>query len=85
MLVCRPLMNTTGRVLRRVRDLAALYGKGSGPIAIPLTQEDLAGLAGTSRVTVNRVLREEEDRGTLSLTRGKTTVVDLEELKRRAR
>ena len=73
------------RVLRRVRDLAALYGDGSGPIIIPLTQEDMAGLAGTSRATVNRVLREEEVRGTLSLSRGRTTVVDLEELERRAR
>jgi len=73
------------RVLRRVRDLAALYGQGSQPVTIPLTQEDLAGLAGTSRATVNRVLREEEQRGTLSLTRGRTTIVDLEELKRRAR
>jgi CRP/FNR family cyclic AMP-dependent transcriptional regulator len=73
------------RVLRRVRDLAALYGDGSGPITIPLTQEDMAGLAGTSRATVNRVLREEEERGTLRLSRGRTTVVDLDELERRAR
>ena len=72
------------RVLRRVRDLAALYGQGSEPITIPLTQEDMAGLAGTSRATVNRVLREEELRGTLSLSRGRTTVVDMKELKRRA-
>jgi CRP/FNR family cyclic AMP-dependent transcriptional regulator len=72
------------RVLRRVRDLAAVYGHGSDPITIPLTQEDLAGLAGTSRATVNRVLREEEARGTVTLSRGKTTVVDLEGLRRRA-
>jgi CRP-like cAMP-binding protein len=73
------------RVLRRLRDLAALYHEGSQSVTIPLTQDDLAGLAGTSRATVNRVLREEEQRGTLSLGRGKTTIVDLEELKRRAR
>ena len=73
------------RVLRRLRDLAVLYGQGSGPITIPLTQEDMACLAGTSRATVNRVLREEEVRGTLSLGRARTTVVDLDELKRRAR
>ncbi len=73
------------RVLRRLRDLAALYREDSQSITIPLTQDDLAGLAGTSRATVNRVLREEEERGTLSLGRGKTTIVDLEELKRRAR
>jgi len=73
------------RVLRRVRDLAMLYGEDSAPITIPLTQEDLGGLAGTSRATVNRVLREEEERGTLTLGRGKTIVVDLEALKLRAR
>src|SRR5438128_319404 len=46
------------RVLRRLRDLATVYGNGSSTITVPLTQEDLAGLAGTSRATVNRVLRE---------------------------
>lgn len=72
------------RVLRRLRDLAAVYGNGSATITVPLTQEDLAGLAGTSRATVNRVLREEESRGTVTLGRGKTVVVDLETLRRRA-
>jgi CRP/FNR family transcriptional regulator, cyclic AMP receptor protein len=68
------------RVLRRVRDLAELYGGG----AVPLTQEDIAGLAGTSRATVNRVLRDEEKRGTVRLQRGKTTVLEPEALARRA-
>jgi CRP-like cAMP-binding protein len=72
------------RVLRRLRDLASVYGNGSATITVPLTQEDLAGLAGTSRATVNRVLREEESRGTVTLGRGKTVVLDLEKLSRRA-
>jgi CRP-like cAMP-binding protein len=72
------------RVLRRLRDLAAVYGDDSDAVTIPLTQEDLAGLAGTSRATVNRALREEESRGTVKLGRGKTTVLDLDELRRRA-
>jgi CRP/FNR family transcriptional regulator, cyclic AMP receptor protein len=72
------------RVLRRLRDLAAVYGDGASSVTIPLTQEDLAGLAGTSRATVNRALREEESRGTVKLGRGKTTVLDLEALRRRA-
>ena len=72
------------RVLRRLRELAGIYGDGSDSVTIPLTQEDLAGLAGTSRATVNRALREEESRGTVKLGRGKTTVLDLDELRRRA-
>ena len=72
------------RVLRRVCDLATVYGDGSEPIDIPLTQHDLAGLAGTSRATVNRVLRDEEARGTVRLGRGRTIVLDLATLTRRA-
>jgi CRP/FNR family transcriptional regulator, cyclic AMP receptor protein len=68
------------RVLRRVRELAEQYGGTE----VPLTQEDIAGLAGTSRATVNRVLRDEEKRGTLRLQRGKTTVLEPEALARRA-
>lgn len=69
------------RVLRRLVEVAALYDDG----VVPLTQEDLAGLAGTSRATVNRVLREEEERETVKLGRGRTSVLDAEALERRAR
>lgn len=70
------------RVLRRLLELGEVYGAGE---PVPLTQEDLAGLAGTSRATVNRVLREEESRGAVALARGRTTVLDAEALRRRAR
>jgi CRP/FNR family cyclic AMP-dependent transcriptional regulator len=73
------------RVLRRLRDLTKVYGDGSERAVIPLTQEDIAGLAGTSRATVNRVLRDEEKRGTVELGRGKTVVVAVGDLTRRAR
>jgi len=69
------------RVLRRLTEMAEIFSDG----VVPLTQEDLAGLAGTSRATVNRVLREEEERGTVKLGRGRTTVVDAEALARRGR
>ena len=72
------------RVLRRVHEMAELYGGRDEQIVVPLTQEDIAGLAGTSRATVNRVLREEEKRGTIRLQRGKTTVLEPEALARRA-
>jgi CRP-like cAMP-binding protein len=71
------------RVLRRLAELSALYaGRNS---VIPLTQEQLAEMAGTSRATVNRVLREEQARGTVELRRGRTLVLDAEEIARRAR
>jgi CRP/FNR family cyclic AMP-dependent transcriptional regulator len=69
------------RVRRRLLELAATYEDG----AVPLTQEDIAAMAGTSRATVNRVLREEAKRGAVALARGRTTVLDLESLEKRCR
>jgi CRP/FNR family cyclic AMP-dependent transcriptional regulator len=73
------------RVLRRLVELADLYPVKEGEHWIPLTQEVLAELAGTSRATVNRVLNEERRRGTLELRRGSTLVHDLDAVARRAR
>ena len=63
------------RVRARLRDLAGIYAGTPGePVAIPLSQDDLAGLAGTTRETVNRVLQEEQERGALSLARRRITI-----------
>jgi CRP-like cAMP-binding protein len=72
------------RVRRRVIELAQLYGGGAPGTVIPLTQEELAGLAGTARATVNRVLRQEEADGNVSLGRHRVTVHDLPALIKRA-
>jgi CRP/FNR family cyclic AMP-dependent transcriptional regulator len=72
------------RVRRHLRQLAAVYER-DGKSVIPLTQEEMAEIAGTSRATVNRVLREEERRGVIELKRGRTTIVDPEQLTRRGR
>lgn len=69
------------RVLRRLLEVAALFDDG----VVPLNQEDVASLAGTSRATANRVLREEAERGAVQLRRGKVAVLDAEALARRAR
>ncbi len=61
-------------MLRRLAALAKLYDRGDGEIVVPLTQEDLAGLAGVTRPTVNRVLKKEERRGALRLSRGSITI-----------
>lgn len=72
------------RVRRRLLELGETYGDGGVPV-IPLRQEDLAALAGTSRATVSRVLAEEERRGTISKRRRSVALLDLKELSRWAR
>jgi CRP/FNR family cyclic AMP-dependent transcriptional regulator len=73
------------RVRRRLIELAESYGSEDGEAVIPLTQEDMAAMAGTSRATVNRVLRNEEKRGVVALSRGRVTLLDVAGLRRRCR
>jgi CRP/FNR family transcriptional regulator, cyclic AMP receptor protein len=73
------------RVARRLLRLARAMPERDGRRVVPLTQEDLAGLAGTSRATVNGTLRELEREGTIALARGRVEVVDLDALAHRAR
>jgi CRP-like cAMP-binding protein len=67
------------RVRRRLVELGEVFDG-----TIPLTQEEIAQTAGTSRATVNRVLREEELAGSLALGRGRTTIRDAAALATRA-
>ena len=73
------------RILRRLHELTALYGQGAAGTVIPLSQQEIAGLAATSRATVNRVLRAEAARGTVDLRRGQATILDPVSLARRAK
>jgi CRP-like cAMP-binding protein len=75
------------RVVRRLVALTAAYRDPSsdGRTEVPLTQEDLASLAGTSRATVNRVVGEAEKAGLVELRRGRIIVLDEEGLGRLAR
>lgn len=72
------------RVLRRLLELCGQYGDGGGPVVVPLTQEILAGLAGTTRPTVNQVLNELADTGAVELARGRILIRDQRSLRRRA-
>ena len=45
-------------------------------MVIPLTQDELAGLAGTTRPTVNQILKGLEDAGLIEVGRGRTIVKD---------
>ena len=67
-------------------ELARLYSdEQRDGVVVTVTQEDIAGLAGTSRATVNQVLREEERRGALERRRGKIVLLDVDALDLRAR
>lgn len=72
------------RVIRRLLDAARLW---NGPVAgsvVPLTQEDLAELAGTTRPTTNKVLRQAEERGWVRVGRGRVELCDPDALVKRA-
>jgi CRP-like cAMP-binding protein len=73
------------RLARRLVELAAVYSQGTGPVAITLTQDDLAGLCGTTRPTVNQILMQLQEAGALEVGRAKVTIVDPARLERAAR
>jgi CRP/FNR family transcriptional regulator, cyclic AMP receptor protein len=69
------------RLARRLVELCDVYDDGD----IPLTQDDLAGLGGVTRQTVNQLLTEWRDAGTVEVARGRVRVVDRPGLERIAR
>lgn len=74
------------RVLRRLVELVDIYGDsahGRADTVIPLTQDDLAGLAGARRPTVNQVLQRLATQEVVVLKRGSIVVTNPAELRRR--
>lgn len=80
-------LDVHGRVAKKLLDLAATYGV-EGPrgiqIGFPLTQKDLASVVGTSRESVNKVLRYYQDRGYITFDTRKITILHPDDLHRRA-
>lgn len=72
------------RVFRRLMEAARSFGPSS-TVVIPLTQDEIAQLAGTTRPTANRLLVQAQAAGAIRLLRGQIEVVDLEWIERRAR
>jgi CRP/FNR family transcriptional regulator, cyclic AMP receptor protein len=70
------------RVLRRLLSVAALWDEG---MPLTITQQELAGLAGTTRATANRALRQAAADDLIALRRGSVELLDPEGLSRRAR
>ncbi len=83
-IVAAHFLDADARVRWTLLELAPVYGGDTG-VVIPLTQENLAELAGTARGTVNRVLRDEQERGAVVLERGRVRVLEPEALRTRVR
>jgi CRP-like cAMP-binding protein len=67
------------RIAARLAELIDVFADPGDPgsrVVIPLTQEEVAQLAGTARPTANRVLREAEAAGEVDLQRGRIVVLD---------
>ncbi len=74
------------RVLRRLLDLADVFDRHDDQtIKLPLTQDDVAELAGMTRPTANRVLRNAQDTGSIRLTRGRLEILDQTTLRSQSR
>lgn len=72
------------RLARRLLALHDSYG-GESPVSVPLTQDDVASLAGTTRPTANRVLKDLEAAGTIAISRGRIDILDHAALERQSR
>jgi CRP/FNR family transcriptional regulator, cyclic AMP receptor protein len=69
------------RVLRALLSMATLE---DAPSPVRLTQDELASFAATTRPSANHVLRQQEERGTVALSRGQLMVLDRRRLAERA-
>jgi CRP-like cAMP-binding protein len=72
------------RVLRRLLHLCELYTGDGQRIVVPVTQEMLASLAGTTRPTANQVLRRLVASDIVSISRSQIVVLDRQSLHQRA-
>ncbi len=78
-------MPVDARVVLRLAELADIYDGGGPVVDIPLKQEDVASIAGTTRPTANRVLQQLAADGIVELGRGRVHVLDRAALAARAR
>jgi CRP-like cAMP-binding protein len=84
MLRKHPLTSGAQRLAGVVIKLAARHGRtigGTIEVAMPLSQQELASLAGTSRATVTRALRNWRQRGYIRTGQRRLTITDLQSLR----
>jgi CRP/FNR family cyclic AMP-dependent transcriptional regulator len=79
--------DSVGRVCSRLVELADRFGAPEGDgvhIELAITQEDLAGWTGSSREAVIRALRALRELGWIETRRRGVTLLEVEQLRRRA-
>lgn len=80
--------DSVGRVARRLLELAERFGEDAGDdgvrIALPLSQEEIAGWTGSSREAVSKALRILRERGIIDTGRRVITVTDMDGLRKRS-
>ena len=74
-------LDVTGRTARRLLDLSG----GRSEFAMPITQEELAGMVGASRERVNKALAQFVRLGWLAVDDRRYRIIKREDLDRRAR
>jgi CRP/FNR family transcriptional regulator, cyclic AMP receptor protein len=82
------VLDTLGRVARRLLDLAERFGKQTDEgikVELPLSQEELASWCGASRESTVKALRTLREVGSITTGRRVVTVRDPEALRRHAR
>lgn len=85
MLRSHPVTNGAHRLAVVLLDLATRYGSETGQevhIAVPLSQEELASLAGASRATVTRALSNWRRRGIIRTGQRDITITGLGDLRK---
>ena len=85
MLRRRSVASGAQRLAFLLLDLAGQHGSGTAGgiyVAMPLSQEELASLAGTSRATVTRALGNWRQRGFIRTGQRRITIMDLAALRR---
>ncbi len=71
------------RVYAQLALLADMYLGDAASGSVPLRQEVVAGMAGTTKSTVNRILKHAESDGLVVLRRGQFEVIDRAALRKR--
>ncbi|MOA09368.1 cAMP receptor protein [compost metagenome] len=83
LLECNALLTLEGRLANRLL-LLSEGGEQSQRLTIRLSQEDLSQMLGTSRQSINKVLKEWEQQGIVNRNYGSITLCDVSSLKRLA-